>query len=1082
MRFYKFLLLLLIVAVGHPSFAGGWYVGNTASGEWVQYDQVWLTAGSYRFTAHAGSPSSGALLHLEVDGVAVKPGVAVPNTGRVDSFADVSMGSATLLQGYHTLRVVFETSGVSLDWFMLHKDPDTTTTVKAADTVMVRPSTTGMLVSPIVSYNQQSDANSLFNANDSSYINSYPQYDVNNKPYSDYQLRNWYRVPMFEDFDRRSDRYWDIMVELLLAARAQVPLIHCRGTVDFTHDLQDRGYIVGDGAFEGRWLAKLAAAVVRNPQAASSLQIGMFFEDGPLAADYFAANGVYPAWGDAALADYVMQYWLQPWLDSVPTSLLYQPSPGRFIINIWTGHPIGMVQDGAMGTFLANIRTRIQARYGLNPLFLVSPDADASAQSVAWGVLPWYVWGGPLYTSKTFDGLTWGFSSVGSRHRLDNVWLNDWNPVTNTGTPAAAGGDPGVDDYQSPLDASGNSTLLSFYSQAAAAGTRIIQEEGFFNLPEGSPIWPSYASGWKFPNQHLAAMRQYADVTTDSLKFEAEDSDEYYKTTVHTNLGGTYRNEWYTTTTGLDVYQPEHTLNPWAAQSAGPGNLVNVSAGFFDVWALDAKGQIWAHGISDGTANKTWTPASMNGVAKFTQLAVGKHHAWALSGTSVYTCKLPYSWETQAHTTWTLESGSMAQLSVDEAEVWAVDANGLIYKRRVNELDYPGDVWTPVPGPGPAVNSVYVGGNSKIVWAVSGSNLYYTPKASISWIQVTNPFGITQLSVGSQEVWGVNAAGTLYRRSISGAGGWDAVDGTMTQIAVGENYAWGLSGSTPYSRRLTGFLGNATASIPSIPTGVAGTAGNSSATLSWATSAGAAGYNVKRATTSGGPYTTVGNSTSTSAADTGLTNGTTYYYVVSAFNGVGESANSSQVSVTAGASGSSSSGSSSSGGSSSSTGSSSSGSSSGGSSSGTGASGSGSSSGGSSSSSGASGSSSSSGGSSSSSGASGGSSSGTGSSSGSSSSGGSSSNTGSSGSGSSSGGSSSSTNSSGSSSSNGGNSSSTGSSSSGSSSSSSSSNSGGGGAFDGLTLLALAGIVLSSAWRRSPARAAARAAASRRTS
>jgi Tectonin domain len=166
-----------------------------------------------------------------------------------------------------------------------------------------------------------------------------------------------------------------------------------------------------------------------------------------------------------------------------------------------------------------------------------------------------------------------------------------------------------------------------------------------------------------------------------------------------------------------------------------------------------------------------------------------------------------------------------------------VDANGLIYKRRVNELDYPGDVWTQVQGPGPAVNEVYVGGNSKIVWAVSGSNIYYTPKASISWTQVANPYGITQLSVGSQEVWGVNAAGTLYRRSISGAGGWDAVDGTMTRIAVGENYAWGLSGSTPYSRRLTGFLGYATASIPSIPTGVAVTAANSSDSLSWATSA-----------------------------------------------------------------------------------------------------------------------------------------------------------------------------------------------------------------------------------------------------
>ncbi|MFC5472326.1 glycoside hydrolase family 5, partial [Cohnella suwonensis] len=56
---------------------------------------------------------------------------------------------------------------------------------------------------------------------------------------------------------------------------------------------------------------------------------------------------------------------------------------------------------------------------------------------------------------------------------------------------------------------------------------------------------------------------------------------------------------------------------------------------------------------------------------------------------------------------------------------------------------------------------------------------------------------------------------------------------------------------------------------------------------------------VKRATTSGGPYANVATGvTATSYADTGLTNGTTYYYVVSASNAVGESVNSAQASAT----------------------------------------------------------------------------------------------------------------------------------------------------------------------------------------
>jgi len=132
-----------------------------------------------------------------------------------------------------------------------------------------------MLIAPIVSFNAASQHNSLFNANDAPYLlGSVPHKATNGLYYSDYQLRNWYRVPMFQDFDRRTDRFWDIMVDQLMASRAQVPLIHCRSTADFTHDLQDRAYIVGNGAFEGRWLKKLVEALQRNPQAASSFQIG----------------------------------------------------------------------------------------------------------------------------------------------------------------------------------------------------------------------------------------------------------------------------------------------------------------------------------------------------------------------------------------------------------------------------------------------------------------------------------------------------------------------------------------------------------------------------------------------------------------------------------------------------------------------------------------------------------------------------------------------------------------------------------------------------------------------------------------
>ena len=86
---------------------------------------------------------------------------------------------------------------------------------------------------------------------------------------------------------------------------------------------------------------------------------------------------------------------------------------------------------------------------------------------------------------------------------------------------------------------------------------------------------------------------------------------------------------------------------------------------------------------------------------------------------------------------------------------------------------------------------------------------------------------------------------------------------------------------------------------PAAPTGLNATAGDSQVALTWNTSAGAATYNVKRSLTSGGPYTLVsGSLTTTNYTDPGLTNGTPYYYVISAVNASCEGTNSMQVSAT----------------------------------------------------------------------------------------------------------------------------------------------------------------------------------------
>jgi len=86
--------------------------------------------------------------------------------------------------------------------------------------------------------------------------------------------------------------------------------------------------------------------------------------------------------------------------------------------------------------------------------------------------------------------------------------------------------------------------------------------------------------------------------------------------------------------------------------------------------------------------------------------------------------------------------------------------------------------------------------------------------------------------------------------------------------------------------------------IPATPSGLQASPGNAQVSLAWAAGVTATSYNVKRSTTTGGPYTKISSPTATNFTDTGLANGTAYFYVVSALNSAGESANSAQASAT----------------------------------------------------------------------------------------------------------------------------------------------------------------------------------------
>ncbi len=128
-----------------------------------------------------------------------------------------------------------------------------------------------------------------------------------------------------------------------------------------------------------------------------------------------------------------------------------------------------------------------------------------------------------------------------------------------------------------------------------------------------------------------------------------------------------------------------------------------------------------------------------------------------------------------------------------------------------------------------------------------------------------------------------------------------AVNGTTYYYTVAAVNAVGLS---PQSSEASA-TPSQPAAVPSAPQGLAATGANGTVKLSWsapASNGGAAvtGYDVYRGTSAGGESATpvATNVTGTSFTDTGLVNGTTYYYTVAAVNAAGTSPHSGEASAT----------------------------------------------------------------------------------------------------------------------------------------------------------------------------------------
>ena len=175
----------------------------------------------------------------------------------------------------------------------------------------------------------------------------------------------------------------------------------------------------------------------------------------------------------------------------------------------------------------------------------------------------------------------------------------------------------------------------------------------------------------------------------------------------------------------------------------------------------------------------------------------------------------------------------------------------------------------------------------------------------------TAPAAVTGLTANA-----TNAQVNLTWNASTGATGYyvkrSTTSGTEAQIAAqagtsyadnavtnGTKYFYTVAAYNSYGTSADSSEVSATPTAPALtaPTNLVATSGDSQIALTWSAVSAATGYNVKRSTTSGAE-TKISSPTTNAFTDTGLTNGTKYFYVVSAVSGATESANSSEANAT----------------------------------------------------------------------------------------------------------------------------------------------------------------------------------------
>lgn len=198
-------------------------------------------------------------------------------------------------------------------------------------------------------------------------------------------------------------------------------------------------------------------------------------------------------------------------------------------------------------------------------------------------------------------------------------------------------------------------------------------------------------------------------------------------------------------------------------------------------------------------------------------------------------------------------------------------------------------------------------------WALTAANFPAQPTVTVAPTGVAAAGGAGQVTVS----WQVVSGASSYNIYWSPTSGVTTANGTKITGVTSPYIHAGRANSTSYYYIVTAVnsvgesapsaqasattnAATPTPTVPAAPTGVTATPGTRQVTVSWPAISGATSYNIYWATTSG-VTTTTGTKIASASSPAVLNNlnvGATYYYIVTAVNGVGESSPSAQVSAT----------------------------------------------------------------------------------------------------------------------------------------------------------------------------------------